>query len=174
MAQQSFRRLAVEEIAGEVARGAPAVGALDHEEVQVEDRARRARGNRGELRAAERDRSHEIPLVGEIDLEKRIAARVPARLQGLDQLLEGQLLVGDRFGDIVTHPLDQLTERWIAGEVGAQDDAVDEGADDRFQLRARPPRDRRADRDVLVSGVAAGDGLEGCQENVEHRRAVFP
>ena len=95
MSEHSTRGRVIVEIGAEVAGDAPAFGSLDHEEMQVEDGSGRTRGNRDQLHATERAGLRERALMGEIDLEERIAARVAVRLQGADQALEGQILILD-------------------------------------------------------------------------------
>ena len=92
------------------------------------------------------------------DLEERVAAEVAFGLQLLDELFEGEVLVGvGAEGDVVDAG-EQLAEGGVAGEVGAQDERVDEEADQRLELGAGAVRDRDADDDVVLAGVAVRAG----------------
>ncbi len=54
----------------------------------------------------------------------------------------------------------QLAEGEIARQVGAQDERVDEEADERLQVRTVAVGDWRADDDVILSCVAREQRLE--------------
>ena len=87
-------------------------------------------------------------------------ARVALGLQLLDQLLEGHVLVGEGSERHVPDAAKQLPEGGVARQVCAQDESVDEEADERLQLRAVAVGDGRADDDVVLSRVARQQRLE--------------
>ena len=64
-------------------------------------------------------------------------------------------------------PLQQLAERRPGGQLGAQDDSVDEQADDRLQLRPDPAGDRHAHHHVRVVAVASDEQREDRLEEHE-------
>ena len=63
-------------------------------------------------------------------------------------------------------------KRGVAGEVGAQDQHVDEEAEDAFELGAVAPGDRGADGEVALAAVAHQQRLEGGQQHHEQGGAV--
>ena len=69
-------------------------------------------------------------------------------------------------------PFDQLAERRIAAEVGAQGDRVDEAADQRLELRPGAHRDRRADQQVVAPAEAREHRRPGRRQHHERRRAL--
>ena len=72
-------------------------------------------------------------LQGEHHLEERRAAQVALGLELLDQLLEGQVLVGVGAERGLAHAAQQLAEGGVAVEAGAQHERVDEEADEALQ-----------------------------------------
>jgi hypothetical protein len=70
------------------------------------------------------------------------------------ELLEGQVLVGVGPEGHLANAPQQLAHAGIAREVDAQDEGVDEGADQPFDLRSISTRHRSADHHVLLPRVA--------------------
>ena len=88
-------------------------------------------------------------------LEDRVAARIAGRPQLLDQPLERDVLMIDRFDDGGANPRrEQLAKCRISGKVGSDGKAVDEETDERLELRPGAVRDRHSDHEVLLAGVA--------------------
>ncbi len=107
-------------------------------------------------------------------LEERIAAGVALRAQRLDQLLERQVLVGEGLQALLPNAGQQLAHGGISVEPGPQDQGVHKEADQTFDLGAIPIRHRRADEQILLTGVAREqDGKPG-QKGREERDALAP
>ena len=64
---------------------------------------------------------------------------------------------------------DQIAERRIAVQAGAQHQRVDEEADERLELLAGSIRDRHGDRDVVLARVAGDERLDGGGQRHEQR-----
>jgi hypothetical protein len=94
-------------------------------------------------------------------------------VEGVDEHLEGDVLVGVGGEGAVADPEQELEEGRVVGEVGAQDEGVDEEADDGLQLGAGAVGDGGAYGDVGLAGVAGEEGLEGGQEGHEEGSAVL-
>ena len=111
-------------------------------------------------------------LQDEHHLEERAAAQVARGLQGLHQLLEGQVLVLVGRERRAAHLGQQLAEGGARRPAGAQHQRVDEEADEALGLRLGAARDGRADADVVLPGVARQQHLEGRQQHHEGRGAL--
>ncbi len=123
----------------------------------------------GQLDVAEREAQHV-----EEDLEEGGAAQPALGPQLGDQLLEGGGLVGIGVDGGPPHPGEQLAERRIAGEVGAQHQGVEKDADQVLHLAALAPGDGRPDDHVRAAGVAPEEHREGGEQGHEGRRALRP
>ncbi|MNM96847.1 hypothetical protein D3C81_1093390 [compost metagenome] len=106
-------------------------------------------------------------LMVEHDLEQRVVAEVALRLQGLDQLLERQVLVGLGLQGGGFDLVEQLLERqgWLA--LAIDDQGVDEEADQVFGLDPVTVGAGHADADVLLAGIAVQHGHERGQQHHE-------
>ena len=102
----------------------------------------------------------------------RLRSRAGRKL--LDQLLEGQVLVGVGAQRTLAHPREQLAKPRIAREVRAQHQRVDEETDEPLELGAPAPGNGRAHRDVLLPAVAVEQHLEGREQRHEQRRPFAP
>ncbi|CAM5663674.1 hypothetical protein KAURM247S_05047 [Kitasatospora aureofaciens] len=89
----------------------------------------------------------------------------PGRVQRFHQVLERNVLVRVGGQRVRAHPGQQVGERGVAGEVGAQHQGVDEEADQVVQGLVGASRDRGADRDV---GAGAELAQQGGQSGLEH------
>ena len=67
------------------------------------------------------------------------------------------------------HPAQQLLKRRIARQIGAQHERVDEKADQALDLRPVSIRNRSANHDIALSGVAVQQNLERGQQRHEQR-----
>jgi hypothetical protein len=94
-------------------------------------------------------------LHGEQHLEQRVAGQRPLRVEVLHQELERHVLVRVRGQVRLPDPAEELGERRVARQVGAQYEVVDEEADQVFHGLVGAPGDRGPDRDVLP-GAQAG------------------
>ena len=67
-----------------------------------------------------------------------------------------------------------LAERRVAGQVAAQDESVDEAADQPLDLETAATGHRRPDAQVVLPAVAAQERLEGRQNRHEKGRPFPP
>ncbi len=88
------------------------------------------------------------------------------------ELLEGHVLVGVGAERQLAHAAQQLAHGGVPVQAGAQDEGVEEEADQALQLGAVAAGDGGADAEVLLSGVARQQELEGRQEEHEGRDAL--
>ena len=102
-------------------------------------------------------------------LKKRIAPQIALRRQGLDQLLEGQILVGIGPQGDLAQSLHQLGEGGAPAEVAAQHQGVDEEADQPLDLRPIAVGDRRAEHDVALTAERREAAHPSRQEGHEER-----
>ena len=72
------------------------------------------------------------------------------------------------------HPRQQLAKGRVAGQVRAQDQGVDEKADQPLHLQPRAPGDGAAHHHVLAPGVARQERLKGTQQHHVERGALAP
>ena len=121
-----------------------------------------------ELDSAERDRLGR-DVVREQDLEHGRVARIAARIERLDEPLEGELLIRVRLERGGAHPVEQLVERDSVLHRRAQRERVGEVADQRQGLLVVAAGDRRAHHDVLRPCVPVQQGVEAGEEDREER-----
>ncbi|MDX6763662.1 hypothetical protein SIN09_30740, partial [Streptomyces sp. F8] len=180
-----LRGLAVEEVGGEVDRalqpGRRAVGVegLAQGDGQVElgrvsadrfDGGRQAgQVERGACRAGGPGRA----LEQQHDLEERVAGEGAGRVEFLDDALEGHVLVGVGVQLGLPDPAEEFGEGGVAGGVGAQDEGVDEEADEVVEGLVRAAGDDRADRDVGAGPEPGQQRRQSGLEGHEHRDAVL-
>ncbi|GAA2800476.1 hypothetical protein GCM10010505_29100 [Kitasatospora aburaviensis] len=117
------------------------------------------------------ERAERRVLQGEHGLEQRVVRQCPGRVQRLHQVLERHVLVRVRGQRVAAHPAEQLGERRVAGEVGAQHQGVDEEADQVVQGLVGAPGDRGADRDVAAGAELA---QQRGQPGLEHHEEAGP
>ena len=108
-------------------------------------------------------------LQDEHRLEQRVDGGIARRSQGLDDLLERQILPDEGLEGRRAHAPQQLRESRGAREVGAQDETVDEDTEERLGLETRATGDRRPDAQIVLAGQPGEEGLEGGQEDHERR-----
>ncbi len=136
---------------------------------------RRLRGwQRFEGQARQRQSAQRCILQHQHHLEQRRMAGVALGVQGLDQLLERQVLVRVRAQRGGAHLLQQVAERGVAVNLGAQHQRVDEEADQRLQFGPLAIGDRRADADVALPGMTGQQHIEGRRQGHEQRRPRLP
>src|ERR1700710_2746659 len=83
-------------------------------------------------------------------LEERRTAAVPRRRELLDQLFEGQVLMGVRLKSGLAGATEERPEIGIAREIATEHEGVDEKADQPLDLAVSPVGDRRAHQHVLL------------------------
>ena len=172
--EQAVDRLGVEQIrcvSDVCVQGA--VGGVAQHQVEVEARPGPS-GDREplELVAADLAPCAGDDVVAEQDLEERRVAPRALRVEHLDELLERQLLVGERAQHGRPHALQQLREGRIAGQVGAQRQRVGEEAEQLRRLLVMSTGDRRADHEIVGAAVAMQERLERGRQHHEQRDAA--
>ena len=100
-------------------------------------------------------------------------AACPLRVESLDELLEGQLLVGECGQRGQLDAPEQLDERRVVRKVRPQREGIGEEAEQRLDLLVVAAGHRRPHHYVLRARVAVQEGLEGSQKHHEHR-GVLP
>ncbi len=103
-------------------------------------------------------------LEDEHHLEQGRAREVAVRRQRLDHLLEGQVLVRQRFPHGVADSSDEVDERRAVGHRRANDECVDEEPDERLDLRQAPVRHRTPDEQVRLTRLSMEKCIEGRQQ----------
>ncbi|XSF17192.1 hypothetical protein VZQ01_00385 [Myxococcus faecalis] len=154
MARQALDGRRVEQVGVVVEDTRESARALLEQQADVELRGLQLRRKLRERDARERQRGAWRVLQGEGDLEERRAAQVTLGLQFLDELLERDVLVLVGGEGAQPHLSQQLTERALRVDARAQDERVDEEADEALGLRAVAVRDGRAHGDVVLARVA--------------------
>src|SRR5581483_1572701 len=74
----------------------------------------------------------------------------------------------------LTYSLQQGAERWVARQIGAQDQRVDKKADQIFQFQLAPIGGWRAHQYVVLAAVARQQHIEGRQQGHEEGDAFVP
>ncbi len=144
----------------------------DHVEVAL-GRAVRALGDRaGE--PAEVQIGHRGVVEAEHDLEQRSARGVAGRADRVDEGVHRGVRPGQRVDDGPLHLLDQARERHLAGDLGPQDQGVDDHAEQRFELGQAAVRRPGAHEQVLLTGVAVQQRREARVHGREQRHPVLP
>ena len=105
-------------------------------------------------------RLNEIGRIDHHGLEQRVAASVTDHVQLVHQDFEGHVLVDERLHNDIAHLIQKLPERRPGRNVGAQDERVDEAADQVFGLLLGAARDWRAYPQVRLTGKAIEQDLE--------------
>ncbi len=164
----------VEQVGGVVEAAAEALRRLLQREVQVEPRRHGVRKEREQPQSGKLQRGHGRVQQAEAGLVQRRLVEASLRAELLDELREGHVLVlvGGERG--LPHLLQQREERSARVDASAQGQVVDEEADEPFGPRVIPAGDGRADDEVVLSGVAVQQDLEGGQQRHERRRALPP
>ncbi len=107
-------------------------------------------------------------------LQEGRAAEAPLGSELLDQLLVGEVLVRVGGEGDVAHAGEELPERRLAGEIEAQDEGVDESADQALELAPQAVGDRRAEDQVLLAAMAGEEDAEGGEKGHERRDRLAP
>ena len=185
--QQAHRGRGVEQVGVELQREAQASLALHRMEQQLE---RSRRPGQGERLQPEVLRPHQDPLLAEgeggepldaarllLHHERNLKQRRPAGIpHGLEVLgEERQRIVSVLEGGEHRRPgaLQKLRERGVSAQVSTQNHRVDEVAHRAGELRPGPAGAWRADRQVLLAGVAAQEHLERGGQRHEQRGVLL-
>ena len=97
-------------------------------------------------------------LEGQHDLEKRMARERAGWIKDLDQPLEGQLLMGVSGQIGGTHPGQKLAKAGVSGGIGAQDQGINEEADQFLKRVIGAAGNGAADRDIGAGPQPAEQG----------------
>src|SRR5262249_12935350 len=108
-------------------------------------------------------------LPDQFRLEQRRSAEVPLRLQLLDQLLKGHVLMRIGSQTHLSHPLKQLSDALFPSHLHSQDQLIDEESDQPFDLRPIPVRDVGPEHHLSLSTVPAHQYIEASQQH--HKQA---
>nr|WP_308209926.1 hypothetical protein [Actinomadura madurae] len=169
--QQPLDGRGVEEVGGE--RGEPLDVVVALGEVQVEVELHAAGLGQERLGAhARQGEAHVVqPLVDDHHLEQRAAGERPLGREPVHHPLERDAGVRERREVGGPHPVEQLGERGVAGQVGAQDERVDEDADQAGEVLVGASRDGRAERDVVARPGPLQQRRDGGVQHHEHAGA---
>ncbi len=174
MDEQALDGGGVEQVAavGQAA-GEPAA-ALAEQEAELELGALVGEVQAGDAQAGSGQRRLRQVVQAEDHLHHRRVGQAAPRLQLLDEALERQLLVrvGGKGG--VAQARQHLLERRRAAQVGAQDQGVDEEADQVLGLDGVAAGDRRADQQVVAAAVPLQQARERRQQGHEQGRLRPP
>lgn len=90
-----------------------------------------------------------------------------------DDLVEGDILVGKGFEELLLELINKPSAGGVIGESGADDEEVYEEADERFEFGAGAPGGDGADEDFGLLAVSREQEVEGAEKNREVRDAKF-
>src|SRR5438105_15457470 len=93
-------------------------------------------------------------LNGEHHLKEWITTQVALRVQFFDQLFKWQIFVLVCAQRYFTHPAEQLSKRWIARKIRAQNQIIDEESNQALDLAAVAVRYGRANDYFSLGRVA--------------------
>ncbi|MBB5884738.1 hypothetical protein GGR71_001781, partial [Xanthomonas sp. F1] len=149
------------------------VADLAQAELQVELDPVEGRGQRFGQQAGQVERAGIVVLPVEQDLEQRGVLQLSWRIDPLDDLLEGNVLVvlGAQGGG--AHAFEQATDGRLAGQVDAQRQGVDEEADQRLDLLPAAVGRRSADDHLVLAGQARQHGGPGGGQGHEQGGVVL-
>jgi hypothetical protein len=167
MPQQAPDRVGTKQVGVISCRYFEPFGLLDNGQGQVQLRGpvvnrQRTYGQPGQLPTLRRE-----VLEGEHHLNQRRLVQAPLGLEFLHELLERQVLMRKRPQGHLTHPAKELGESGVTPQVGAQDQGVDEEADQLLGLDPVAARDGRTDEKVLLPAIAVHQHLECRQQRHE-------
>ncbi|CAJ4437182.1 Uncharacterised protein [Burkholderia pseudomallei] len=131
---------------------------------------RRLHGADRQPRYRQFPRRHVLP--DEHHLEQRRMRGAARRLHPLHHLIERQVLMRLRRQHLRLRPLQQFAHRRLRRQIQPQRQRVHEEADQRFDLRSVPPRDRAADHHLLLSAQATQHRRPARQQRHVRRHPV--
>ncbi|MDF9808654.1 hypothetical protein M2436_007201 [Streptomyces sp. HB372] len=113
-------------------------------------------------------------LVRQHHLEERVSGQGAVRGERVDEVLERDVGVGVRGEVGLPDPVQEVAEGRVAGQVGAQDEVVDEEPDEVVQRGVVASGDGRADDDVPARPGAGEQGGERRVGDHEQRGGLGP
>src|SRR5205823_8320287 len=87
-------------------------------------------------------------------LKERAAAATMARIDCLNNMLKLDIPVSKGFSTCGMHICDQLAETSTGVELNPQGQSIDKYSNEVFENAMRPYRNRRADYDIFLPGIA--------------------
>ncbi|VVM56055.1 hypothetical protein PS639_01033 [Pseudomonas fluorescens] len=106
-------------------------------------------------------------------LEQRVVGSAARWLQGLDQMIEWQVLMGLALDHGVANLLEQLADGHLAVELATQHLGVEERTDQPFAFRTNPVGDRGTDAQIVLAAVAVQQHGQRGGHGHEQGQAVF-
>ncbi len=173
-AQQAQGGGAIEQYGAVLERQLDALGPGGAGEAEVELRDPPLDVRRARLEPGQAPPPAGVALHDEQHLEQRRHREAALRLQLLDQLLEGHLLVRVSVEGDGAHLLDELAEARIVVQPGAQYEDVDEEPDQWLDLEPGASRHRRAHDHVRIPRITRQQRLEAGEKHHEQGRAMPP
>ena len=152
------------------------VGALRQGQTRFEDRRTQVGALVLGPEGRESEPAHGQLLTGQVlhqehDLERRRAVRVALPVEALQHFFKRQVLMGEGSEGRIAGARQHLLEGRIPGQVRAQQQGVEEEADQPFRLEAAAIGDGRADQHVLLGRGPGEQGVPAGEErHVERRR----
>ncbi len=174
--RQPFGRGAVEEVGGEEHLQVDVVGVCRVGEREVEVELGGAGVDPVHAGVPAEQAAHVLGdrAVRDHRLEEGVPGQAATRVDGLDDRVEGQVGVvqcGEVGGP---DPLEQVGEGGVAAQVGAQDQGVDEEADEVVQRGVGASGDRGAEGDVVTGAEPVQQGGDRRVHHHEHTGAALP
>src|SRR5438105_3915145 len=136
-------------------------GLFEHQQSQIEFRRLVACSDGLQGQTRQLNGGHGRILQSKRDLKQWVVTQTALRLQFFHELFEWQVLMSVRAQRDFPHTLEQLSERRVPGEVGAQSERVDEEPNEPFYLTPRTARDWRANHKIVFAGISREQSLEG-------------
>ncbi|CNF96427.1 Uncharacterised protein [Mycobacterium tuberculosis] len=166
--QESLDGGGVEQVGRERRESFDLVVALGEVEVEVELHAAGLREERLGANARQREAHVLQPLVDDHHLEQRAAGERALGGEPVHDPFERDTGVRERGEVGGAHPVEQLGERRVAGQVGAQDERVDEDPDKAGEVLVGAPGDGRPERDVVAGAGPLEQRGDGGVQHHEH------
>ncbi|KMO71133.1 hypothetical protein MOBUDSM44075_04232 [Mycolicibacterium obuense] len=114
-----------------------------------------------------------VAVVGDEDVEQRVAAGNPRRVQRVDDAVEGQIGVGERGEIRCADAGEQFGEGGVARHIGAQHHGVDEQTDELAQHGVVAAGDRRTDDEVATAAQPVKESGDRGVEHHQHARLLI-
>ena len=110
----------------------------------------------------------------EEDLDHGMAGRVASRLQGVHQLLKGEILMRVGPEGRLAQLGDERRAARLPGKPGAEDQGMDEEPGQTFELQPVAVGARRAEEEIVLPGIAAEERAPAGEEDHEERGFLLP
>jgi len=92
------------------------------------------------------------------DIEKGIACQVARKLQGIDEMSEGTVLIGKHGRPLGTHTREMLAEALFCLEMAGHHERINKETYEPGKLRTITPRTQGSECEIAGSSTPAGDG----------------